>query len=42
MRSFVLVAVVVATIVVTVIAMRGQGHDLVRRWLPSIHGGRGH
>jgi hypothetical protein len=41
-RMLVIVLVFVALFVTATFAMRGQGHRMLARWMPAMHGGAGH
>ena len=38
-QTLVVVLIVVTALFAGAIAFHGQGHRLIRRWLPAIHGG---
>jgi hypothetical protein len=39
-RTLVIVLVFVALFVSATFAMRGEGHRMLAKWMPSLHGGR--
>jgi hypothetical protein len=39
-RTLVIWVGVVAVVVGLTLAMRGEGHRMLARWMPAIHGGR--
>jgi hypothetical protein len=40
LKVFAIVAIVVALFVGAVLAMHGQGHEVLMKWMPALHGGR--
>ena len=38
-RTLVIVLILVAVIVTATLAMRGEGHRMLAKWMPAIHGG---
>lgn len=40
-RTLVIWLVVIATIVGGTLAMRGEGHRMLAKWMPAMHGGSG-
>jgi hypothetical protein len=39
-RTLVIWLVVIAAVVSATLAMRGEGHRMLAKWMPSMHGGR--
>ncbi len=39
-RTLVIVLVAAALFVTATLAMRGDGHRMLAKWLPALHGGR--
>jgi hypothetical protein len=40
LKVFAIVAIVVALFVGGVLAMHGRGHELLAKWMPTLHGDR--
>jgi len=39
LKVFAIVAILVALFVGGVLAMHGEGHKMLARWMPALHGG---
>jgi len=40
LKTVAIVLILAAAFVVATLAMHGQGHELLVKWMPAIHGGR--
>ena len=39
-KAFIAIAVLTALLIGGVLAMHGQGHQLLMKWMPALHGSR--